>query len=519
MSSRNAKSNLNPWSKTIRHVGMLWGTLVGWLFSWILVSESDTGDDLEAGIIASAVGAIIGILYVSCKSVYDFIVDQFTPPKSSDQNVEEENSLLPEENVNNPWNARLKAGVVFGEGIGRVVFSILPIPLAEKPLMLLGGAVGGVIGGIIALFIPWWKPSSHSHIPQANPISERIRSGAMFGSAIGIVFGVFVIASLTPFSIPLCLIFGAGLGATLGSLFAYNVEDEKKTDAENSKIPSNPWAKRIRAGIQWGACLGILLGVLLPGLGIGLTLGLSVIVGGALFSITGGLISLAIEPLVTKISIGLAGKDYETANPWGPRCRFGVALGTSIGMFIGCFLLPGPIGALAGGAIGGLIGGLIAVVGEPLYLAFRGYYSSTFPQEKASIEKEDLVCTSGNQYSERCRTGVLVGAALGALIGFLIVPGLGMYFGAGIGGILGAVVALCIRSPEDSKSAVSDGYIPLKDLTDAGPENNNKFNRNGQYTYSPLSSNSRSSTDWLGETDADLTPTGKSTQFADLPSQ
>lgn len=58
---------------------MLWGTLMGWLFSWILVSESDTGDDLEAGIIASAVGAVIGILYVSCKSVYDFIVDQFTP--------------------------------------------------------------------------------------------------------------------------------------------------------------------------------------------------------------------------------------------------------------------------------------------------------------------------------------------------------------------------------------------------------------------------------------------------------
>lgn len=518
MGNRSTKSNLNPWSKIVRHIGMLWGVLVGWLLSWILVAESDTGDDVEAGVIATAVGAMIGLLYMIGKSVYDFIVDQFISSKSSDENQDEENSLLPKENVNNPWNARLKAGVVFGEGIGRIAFSILPIPLAEKPLMLLGGAVGGVLGGIIALFIPWWTPSNDADIPQANPTSERIRSGAMFGSAIGIVFGVFVIASLTSFAMPLCILFGAGLGATLGSLFAYNVEDEKEahnTGTENSKIPSNPWAKRIRAGIQWGACLGILLGVLIPGLGIGLPLILSVTVGGALFSIAGGLVSLAIEPLVTKITTDIAGKDYETTNPWGPRCRFGVALGTSVGMLIGCLIFPGPVGALAGGAIGGLIGGLIAVVGEPLYLACRGYYSSPSLKEKASIE-EDLVCTSGNQYSERCRTGVLVGAAFGALIGFFFFPPLGMYLGGAIGGILGAGIALCIRSSEDVKSSVSDDDIP-KPIADTGSEPNN-INLNSQYAYSPLP-NSQSSNDLLEEKDADLTPTGKSTQFAALPSQ
>jgi hypothetical protein len=478
------QAKLNPWSKVVRHAGMLWGVSVGWLCSFLLIDGTEDGDT-DAGVVASVVGAILGILVaIGYRLRWRFRKKAASPPSSSSSNDPSEEPFLPQIDENNPWNARLKAGVVWGEGIGRalfaLLFALLPIPFAEKPLMLLGGAIGGVLGGLVALVIPGWNPSTDKPKKEANPASERIRSGAMLGGCVGIVvvFLVLVIAGSVPLGVSIGLTFGAGLFAALGSLAAYFCHDaEEEQLAAGDQTVSNPWSKRIRAGVQWGACLGMLLGVLLPGLGLGLTLMQTVFVGAALFSVGGALLALVIEPLLVD---PLMSRNYETDNPWVPRCRLGVALGTSVGMLIGCVILlccpvlfPSVLfGVTLVGAIGGLVGGVVAVLAEPMYLAYRGYYEAD-DDEKTAIE-QDLTCTTGNSYSERCRTGVLVGAAIGAGIGFFLpIPG-GLFLGSAIGGVLGAGVAALIRADWDETGSAEEDqvgveYVPLVAVDDEEP--------------------------------------------------
>lgn len=460
MQERQTKPSTNPypWSKEARHFGILWGTEIGQLFSWPLVDETDAYD-AEAGVIASAVGAMIGVLVIAGQLIYKRIKKVKRSQKTSLDDkliLVQKPSLLPEDK-NNVIHNRAKAGATSGAGFGGVIGAalgaVLPIPLAEKLLMLLGSAIGGTLGGLIAIIIPWWVPPEIDPKPQANPVSERLRSGAMLGSCVGIVFGAFVLAALTPWGFPLCILLGIGLGTTLFSIAAYCLDESWFIEEESNA--SNPWTKRLRAGVQWGAFVGILVGILLPGLGIGLSTMLSVVVGGALFSIGGCILALAVEPVLNKIIPALCGgKNYETVNPWGPRARCGSFYGSWIGMLIGCCIFPGFIGATLGGAIGGLIGGLAAVLIEPLYLSWRGYYSmKENDPEKKRIDSEDLSCSSGNQWSERCRTGAQIGAALGALIGFFAFPPFGLFFGSAIGGILGGGIAFLISADWNHKDA------------------------------------------------------------------
>ena len=337
------------------------------------------------------------------------------------------------------------------------------MPLAKKIGMTIGGAIGGVLGALIGIFIPSWLPQNKPQTLKANPADERLRSGAMFGTCVGIVLGAFVLPALIPLAIPLCILLGTGIGVALFSLAAYYLDD---TYIHEEITDSNPWAKRIRAGIQWGACLGILVAILFPGFGIGLSVILSVAVGGALFSIAGALISLVVEPIITKLVTSVCGKDYATANPWGPRARCGSFYGTWIGTLIGCCIFPGFIGATLGGAIGGLVGGFVAVVGEPLYIKFMSYWKGENYLD--TVEAEGLSpssCLSGNSWSERCRTGAQIGAVLGACIGFFAFPPFGVFFGSAIGGILGGAVAFFIpddwekaEEKEDMKELLLDNF-------------------------------------------------------------
>lgn len=461
------QAKLNPWSKVVRHAGMLWGVSVGWLYSFLLIDGTEAGDT-DAGIVASAVGAILGVLVsIGYRLRWWFRKNLASLFPSFFSNDPSEEPFLNQIDENNPWNARLKAGVVCGEGIGRTVFALLSIPFVEKPLIFLGGAIGGVLGGLVALVISGWNPGTDRPKKEANPASERIRSGAMLGSCVGVVIVLLIlaIAGSIPFGLPISLAFVAGLFAAIGSLVAYTCHDaEEEQRAKQNETVSNPWSKRIRAGVQWGACLGMLLGVLIPGLGLGLTLVQSIFIGAALFSVGGALLALIIEPLLVD---PLMSRNYETDNPWVPRCRFGVALGTSVGMLIGCVivlccpvLFPSVLfGVTLVGAIGGLVGGLAAIVAEPMYLAYRGYYAVN-EDEKIAIE-QDLTCTTGNPYSERCRTGVLVGAAIGAGIGFFLpIPG-GMFLGSAIGGVLGAGVAALIRAEWDETGSANEDSVTI----------------------------------------------------------
>jgi hypothetical protein len=468
----------NPSSKVIRHLGTLWGTDVGGVPTSIFIADGMEAD-AEAGVINSAVGAVIGILVSAGVLIYRKVKQL---RRNKDIPVED---LKVADDLNNPWNARVKAGVVFGEGIGRTVFACLPIPMAEKPLLMLGSAVGGFIGGIIALFIPGWKPSVQEPFQntELNPSSERIRSGAMYGSCVGIVFAVFFVALTGILDISAVVLLGAGIGAALGSFLAYCLNegdffDKSPPNPEkpNANETQNPWSKRIRAGVQWAACLGILLGVLFPGLGLGLSVGLSPIVGGALFSVLGGVVSLFVEPLVTSFLIpSVSDKDYRTVNPWVPRCRAGVAWGTCLGTLIGCFIFPGFFGATAAGAIGGLVGGFVAVVVEPIYLLLNkeeGY---------KAVESDDPKYVTPNPWAERCRTGTLVFAALGALIGYFLFPPLavflgsamvaplGMLLGGAIGGVLGGVVTFFLPSSEiESRVDVAE-FVPTTGQVQKSP--------------------------------------------------
>ncbi len=447
-------TNRYSWAKEARHYGILWGTEVGQLSSWMFINDIETGD-AEAGVVASAVGAVIGILVIAGQSIYRRIKKTKKSSLDSSYSLVQEPAVLPEDK-NNVMHNRVKAGATFGAGvgcmIGAVIGAIVPIPLAEKLCMTMGGAVGGTLGGLIAIIIPWWNPSDIKSKPQANPVSERIRTGAMLGSCVGVVFGAFVLGSIFPLSIPLCILLGIGFGVVLFSIAAYYLDESFVEEKHNA---SNPWSKRIRAGVQWGACVGILLGVLLPGLGIGLNAALSVVVGGALFSIGGAILAVAIEPLITKIITSIWGKDYETANPWVPRARCGSFYGTWIGMLIGCCIFPGFIGATLGGAIGGIVGGLIAVAAEPIYIAFTSWWKNESYVDTVKTEELES-CSSGNSWSERCRTGTQIGAALGALIGFFAFPPFGIFFGSAIGGILGGAIAYFIPAEWNHKDDVPD---------------------------------------------------------------
>ena len=470
-------ANPYPWSKEARHFGILWGTEIGQLFSWPLVDETDVYD-AEAGVIAGAVGATIGVLVVVGQVIYKRIKKIKKNQKSSSDDeqilVTKQKKPLLREDKNNVMHNRAKAGATSGAGfgclIGAALGEALPIPMAEKLLMLLGSAIGGTLGGLIAILIPSWVPPKATE-PQANPASERIRSGAMLGVCVGIVFGAFVLTTLTPFGVPVCILLGTGLGITLFSISAYFLDESYFREDPNA---SNPWAKRIRAGVQWGACLGMLVGVLLPGLGIGLNAMLSVVVGSALFSIGGCIVALAVEPVINKI-LALCGKKYETVNPWGPRARCGSFYGTWVGTLIGCCIFPGFIGATLGGAIGGIIGGLVAVLAEPIYIAVMTYWRGE-NYTKIIKEEELASCPSGNQWSERCRTGTQIGAALGALIGFFAFPPFGIFFGGAIGGILGGALAYFIPAdwnhkdmPDDAQEAYSSIQYAHTDSVEMNP--------------------------------------------------
>lgn len=507
---------LNPWAKNIRHAGSLWGNDVGGIFAAGYVLDETDDSDVEAGVIASAAGVIIGVLIAIGTLIYRKIesyrnegsAQPVIPAQAGIQNKnkdEQENSWWTD-NLNDPWNARVKAGVVFGEGIGRTIFSIIPpIPIIEKILIYLGGAIGGVLGGLIAYFTPasWWTKKSER--PTSNPVSERVRTGGMIGSFAGIALSLlFLITPGGPLAPGVIVAVCGGLGALFGSIIALFADDSplpRAIDAPGERasqtppiLESNPWSKRIRAGVQWGACLGILLAVLFPGFGIGLSLPVSIAIGGAIASVGGAIISVLIEPLVLKFfptappspihGRGVGGEGvsnppdtftYATQNPWVPRCRAGVFWGTAWGMLIGCLLFPGFAGATAGGAIGGLVGGLVGIVSEPLYLYLRvAYQSWSQPKnppaaqttrvdpllqrgyEPLQAELDKYLENSPNPWSERCRTGTMVGAAIGALIGYLLFPPLGMFYGSGIGGILGGVIAALIPSAEVEKNTGED---------------------------------------------------------------
>lgn len=483
----------NPWSKVVRHIGLLWGTASAG-FATFLYADAIGGEG-EVGIINSAVGAIIGVMVATGVLVHRKI-KQFTHPEGYQQE--------PKDDINNPWNARVKAGVVCGEGIGRTLFLWVPIPLAEKPLLILGSAVGGFLGGLIALLIPGWKPmvGETSQRLELNPSSERIRSGAMYGSCFGIVLGVFFILIPGVWDISTFILLGSGMGAAIGSGLAYlfNEKDFPEGNLEKpGKHHQNPWSKRIRAGIQWAACLGILLGALFPGLGLGLSMNLTVIVSGALFSIVGGLVALVAEPLLTSpLTKNLFNKDYETANAWGPRCRAGVAWGTCLGMLIGCIVSPGFVGATAGGAIGGLGVGLAAVVCEPLYLlllkcGLKGTEDDKEVYEKVYkvVDSDNPLCATENPWSERCRTATLVCGAIGALIGFFVFSplSLGFFCCGAIGGVCGGVAAYFLPPSEvpavqeDGVDRQSIGYIQADSAAD------NNEGSGSEIEYYPLFDN------------------------------
>jgi hypothetical protein len=415
----------NSASKGIRHL-FLWGTDIGEAFSspW-------AGDAVEGGVIGTAAGAVIAVAVGIGVIVY--------------RKARGRSSYSDEKDYNNPWNARLKAGVVLGEGIGRTLFAILLLVLAglfadPALLVLLGGAIVGCVGGLIALSISSWSPESGEKLkPEFNPASEKIRSGAMFGVSAGVLFGALLPISFPALSFSTAVLIGSGVGAFIFGVTAYFADDDSTQSPDEVKL-MNPWAKRIRAGVQWGACLGILLGALLPELGI--------IVGGALFSVIGAGISLIVEPLFIHEETD-EDYAYKTANAWVPRCRAGVAWFTSIGTLIGCFILPGPIGAAIGGGIGGLVGGFLGIAFEPLYIAVRRLLGEKL--DNATLD-EELSCLSGNSWSERSRTGTLIFAAIGALIGFFAFPPFGMFVGGAIGGIVGGIGAFLLGFVEKGEN-------------------------------------------------------------------
>lgn len=473
MNTQNNPERLNPWCKIIRHVGFLLGTDMGWA-SWIFAGTFDDTEEseLEGGIVASAVGATIGLLVALGIVCHRF----FKRKKEGQLTTEDDDADSWLDTENDPWNARVKVGVAVGEGIGSAFLLGIPF-LPEKILLFLGRAIGGFLGGIIAFFTPahWWTTSPKKLTP--NPLSERLRSGTMLGSLVGTACSLFFLLMPTALSPILIISLCAGVGILLAAVVTYGLTEDappenKKLEAGTSNLKtttdalkteqlsiekptqeSNPWAKRVRAGVQWGGCVGILLGALVPGFGVGLSIPISVILGGALASIGGALISLAAEPII----LSFKSTEYVTDNPWGPRCRFGVAWGTSIGMIIGCLLFPGFAGATAGGAIGGLMGGLIAVISEPLYLHVTGRLHQNQANKNAlgeegegegEAEKDKILENSYNPWAERCRSGTMVGAAIGALIGLLCFPPLGMFYGAGIGGALGGIIAYLVPSEE-----------------------------------------------------------------------
>lgn len=414
-----------------------------------IVTELFVTEETDAGYVASFIGAIVGL---GVASGY-FIIRKKLPQKWQDK--------LQTKSINT-WARRFKTSFVFGQKCGEIIGSFVPVPddipiveMSRKILTKVLGYALGIIFGIIGFV--FFK----GDLTEANEKFLKLgkeswtkygKTGLVFGTSVGATIGGLIGALLLPhWGGMLGNTAGGAIGGAVGFVAAialvpvYNYIKLKwftKAKPENAPEEAKKGINRvvnyvlslfsdyrtnyIRTGMTLGGSIGGVVGGVL-GAFVFPVLGpiVGAMVGNAIGSVIGGIIVGIGGPLLAKYL------SPDSANSYDYGFRSGEKLGslTGAGQIASPFVPDvGIVCVSAGGAVAGLIG-----AGREVYHGRQ--------LKKQDKKDEDHVLP----WTTRAVSGVVVGSAIGGLIG-LAFPPFGPLIGSGAGGLIGGLLA-CAAEP------------------------------------------------------------------------
>ncbi len=408
-------------------------TAIALIFAEVLLD----GDDGTATYVSSFIGSMIGVVVASGW----FAVRKRLPKKIND-------SLLT--NNLNPWSRRFKTAFVFGQKCGELVGNFVPIPegtpithLGQKVIAKILGCLFGIVLGVVG--VVFFK-GDLSELGEkylrigSESWSKYAKTGFVYGSstgaAIGGLLGTFVFPGLGT-SI------GIAVGGTIGSIVGFTVAivgvplfNHLKSrfhlnDSEHLKYLNNLFSNYrtnyVRAGITFGSCIfavvgGIIGTFALPGIGTAAGAALGAAIGGVI----GGLVLGIAGPFISRYA------NDSGANSFDYVIRTSAMFGGNVGL--GQAMMPCmPI-------LGELCVPAVSAATATAGVTVETLHQHQLKNQRATISDHIL------PWTQRAAYGVMIGSAIFGLIGFLAFPPFGGFVGAGIGGLVGGIIA-CAAEP------------------------------------------------------------------------
>lgn len=465
---------VNPWSrrfKTAFVFGQKCGELVG---DFVPLPDSIPAFHLGRKIIAKVLGCVVGVITGILGVV--FFTGDLTEKAEKYFKLGRES-----------WSKYAKTGLVYGSSVGAAIGGLLGTFVFPGLGTALGLAIGGTIGSV-AGFI-----AAVVGVPLGNKISSMYSKQSSFSeydlslmsvddvSEIDQAFWKNAKIKKTPILIKSkdkFIIYGdpkgygnwqqteiettdlaTGLAADLATdLTLDDLPFEKgiikrddqlftsfliKTLKKGHDPYGNYRSNYVRAGITFGSAIfgfiGGLLGTFVfPGLGTAA----GVALGGAIGGMIGGFVLGIAGPFISKYIRERGTNSFDYA------IRTGAMFGGSVGLGQAFMPLPhGELYAPAGSVLFSSLGAAREIYRE----------CGTKPQEDVS----DHVLP----WTQRAASGVMIGSAICGLIGFFVFPPLGGFVGAGVGGILGGLLA-CAAEPCLRKM----GLLPTTKLNNASQD-------------------------------------------------
>ncbi len=368
----------------------------------------------------------------------------------------------------NPLYRNFKTLACVGAAFGASLAFFLPVSDgAKKFFSAICADIAAIVLGLFA--IPYWlirqeifkvdpnkETRNGNHITGLEGWSKYGKTLLVFGMALGQFLGISIAlllrASTGAAKVASILWSGmAGVGLFVIGLVLipiinkYTNRSLTITKPDKDKFRNN----YIRTGMTLGLAIGVLLGamiavhvfpILFPAICQGLQTdalySIGMIVGGALFSIAGGILTGVKGhkiSLYTQTKWNISGN---TENSWDYATRTTSMVGASVGALIG-FFIPIPGGFLIGSAVGTAVGG---IVGWFAALPIIALARKLKPDEGPPSEQLSWAQRVGSGANIGTVIGGLLGLIGGALGGPIGLIG-GAILGSAIGGIIGAAVA------------------------------------------------------------------------------
>lgn len=271
--------SVDSWSRGVKAgivAGSQFGLLIGNVFAAIMlplpiVKELPIVNSLINGL-CSIGGSIIGGCLFFLAAPLAARIDQSLAEKNWYRKIFRVMADI--NDTNNPPSNRIKAGVAFGTALGTVAGFLagLALPgLGSFIGMGIGSAAGGVFGGVIGYVIEpvmrYLQNPYQKELRSANPWSNRIRAGAIYGTCFGLLLGSFFPGIGT--------FLGAAIGSVAGAVFFTIIEPlhvhrltlmygERVRDDEDllQDTTGNPWTSRLPVGCMFGMAVGGAIGLI-----------------------------------------------------------------------------------------------------------------------------------------------------------------------------------------------------------------------------------------------------------------